>query len=189
MHTVLETPLLTSPVSKLYKRQIIYNNNLQFDTTISFAEDKDFNLQYFQHIQKAYALSFAGYFYRVVENSLSHKKYEYQYRIEHRHWGVKKRMFESLKDYSPKGKFYLVNQLFFIIYDEISDITYSSQSIKDMMNRWKRSVQHIDLKYLTGNSNLLKQPFWMKFFLNLRLFQIIFVVLSIKKIFNGKTAR
>lgn len=184
-----KTPLLTSPVSKLYKRRIICDNNLQFDPTISFAEDKDFNLQYFQHIQKAYALSFCGYFYREVENSLSHKKYAYQYQIENRHWNVKKRMFESLSDYSSKGKSYLVNQLFYIIYDEISDITYSSQSIKDMMNWWKRSVQHVDLKFLTSNSNLLKQPFWMKLFLNLKLFRIIFVILSIKKNINGKTAR
>lgn len=184
-----ETPLLTSPVSKLYKRQIIYNNNLQFDTTISFAEDKDFNLQYFQHIQNAYALSFCGYFYRDVENSLSHKKYEYQYRIENRHWNVKKRMFESLSNYSTNGTSYLVNQLFFIIYDEISDITYSSQSIKEMMIQWNRSVQYIDLAYLTRYSNLLEQPFWMKFLLNLRLFRIIFVILSIKKNINGKTAR
>lgn len=175
-----ETPLLTSPVSKLYKRQIIYNNNLQFDTTISFAEDKDFNLQYFQHIQKAYALSFAGYFYRVVGNSLSHKKYEYQYRIEHRHWGVKKRMFESLKDYSPKGKFYLVNQLFYIIYDEMADIACTSQSIKDMMDRWKISVQYTDFEYLTRYANLLEQPLWMKTFLKMRLFRIIFMILSIK---------
>ena len=183
------TPLLTSPVSKLYKRQIICDNNLQFDTTISFAEDKDFNLQYFQHIQNAYALSFCGYFYRDVENSLSHKKYEYQYRIENRHWNVKKRMFESLSNYSTNGKSYLVNQLFFIIYDEISDITYSSQSIKEMMIQWNRSVQYIDLAYLTRYSNLLEQPFWMKFLLNLRLFRIIFVILSIKKNINGKTAR
>lgn len=184
-----KTPLLTSPVSKLYKRQIIQDNNLQFDITISYAEDKDFNLQYFQHIQKAYALSYCGYFYREVENSLSHKKYEYQYRIENRHWGVKKRMVESLSDYSSKGKSYLVNELFYIIYDELSDITYSLQSIKDMMNRWKRSVQYVDLEYLTGNFSLLEQPFWMKFFLKLRLFWIIFVVLSIKKDINGKTAR
>lgn len=184
-----KTPLLTSPVSKLYKRQIICDNNLQFDTTISFAEDKDFNLQYFQHIQNAYALSFCGYFYRDVENSLSHKKYEYQYRIENRHWNVKKRMFESLSNYSTNGKSYLVNQLFFIIYDEISDITYSSQSIKEMMIQWNRSVQYIDLAYLTRYSNLLEQPFWMKFLLNLRLFRIIFVILSINKNINGKTAR
>lgn len=184
-----KTPLLTSPVSKLYKRQIICDNNLQFDTTISFAEDKDFNLQYFRHIQNAYALSFCGYFYRDVENSLSHKKYEYQYRIENRHWNVKKRMFESLSNYSTNGKSYLVNQLFFIIYDEISDITYSSQSIKEMMIQWNRSVQYIDLAYLTRYSNLLEQPFWMKFLLNLRLFRIIFVILSIKKNINGKTAR
>lgn len=176
-----ETPLLTSPVSKLYKRQIIYNNNILFDTSLSFAEDKDFNLQYFQYIQKAYALSFSGYYYREVGSSLSHKKYEYQYRIENRHWNVKKKMFESLNDYSSKGKSYLVNLLFYIIYDEISDITYSSQSIKDMMNRWERSAQHVDLEYLTGNSDLLEQPFWMKFFLNLKLFRIIFVILSIKK--------
>ena len=43
------TPLLTSPVSKIYKKDIIRANGIQFDTSLSFAEDKDFNLKYFQH--------------------------------------------------------------------------------------------------------------------------------------------
>lgn len=184
----LKTPLLTSPVSKLYKKQIICDNKIQFDTSISFAEDKDFNLQYFQYIQNAYALSYCGYFYREVENSLSHKKYEYQYRIEHRHWTVKRNMFESLKDRSPKSESYLVNQLFYLIYDEMSDIVCVAQSIEEMMRTWKMALRYIDFNYLDRYFVLIQQPLWMKVTLKMRFFRIIFMVLRLKKETNGKTA-
>lgn len=184
----LKTPLLTSPVSKLYKKQIICDNKIQFDTSISFAEDKDFNLQYFQYIQNAYALSYCGYFYREVENSLSHKKYEYQYRIEHRHWTVKRNMFESLKDRSPKSESYLVNQLFYLIYDEMSDIVCVAQSIEEMMRTWKMALRYIDFNYLDRYFDLIQQPLWMKVTLKMRFFRIIFMVLRLKKETNGKTA-
>lgn len=182
------TPLLTSPVSKLYKRQIICDNNIQFDTSISFAEDKDFNLQYFQHIKNAYALSYCGYFYREVENSLSHGRYEYRYRIEHRHWTVKRKMFESLKERSSKSESYLANQLFYLIYDEMSDIVCVAQSIGEMMRKWKTSVRYIDFNYLARYFDLIQQPLWMKVTLKMRLFRIIFMVLRLKKGANGKTA-
>lgn len=175
-----KTPLLTSPVSKLYKRQIICDNKLKFDTSISFAEDKDFNLQYFQHIRNAYALSFSGYFYREVENSLSHKKYEYQYRIENRHWSIKMRLFQSLRDYSSEGKCYLVNQLFYIIYDEMSDIVHTSQSIREMMNKWSDSIQYIDFNYLNENFDLIEQPFWRKFLLGRKFYKAIFMLLKLR---------
>ena len=181
-----KTPLLTSPVSKLYKRQIICDNNIQFDTSISFAEDKDFNLQYFQHIQDAHTLSYCGYLYRDVETSLSHRKYEYRYRIEHKHWGVKRGMLESLQDYGSKGECYLTNQLFYLIYDEMSDIAHDSQSIKDMMNKWEKSVRYVDFDYLTRNRNLLNQPLWMKMLLKMSFYRIIFMILSIKMKRHGK---
>lgn len=186
--TFFKTPLQTSPVSKLYKRQIISENNIQFDTSISFAEDKDFNLKYFQHIKNAYALSYCGYFYREVVTSLSHKRYEYRYRIEHKHWAVKKRMFESLNDFSLQGKSYLVNQLVYLIYDEMSDIACSKMSLEDMMNSWRASMSYIDFDYIEENYSLLNQPFWMKSFLKWKLYRIIFMILKKKNRKNGETA-
>lgn len=176
-----KTPLISSPVSKLYKRRIICKNNLQFDTSISFAEDKDFNLQYFQHIQNAYALSYCGYLYREVETSLSHKKYEYQYRIEHRHWRMKRDMFENLSDFGTASESYLANELFYLVYDEMSDIACATQSIVAMMRIWKKSMQYIDFDYLIEHYGLLKQPFWMKAFLRMRFYRTIFVMLNLKR--------
>ena len=183
-----KTPLLTPPFPKLYRRKIICDNNILFDPSISFAEDKDFNLQYFQYIRNAYALPFCGYFYRDVENSLSHKKYEYQYRIEHRHWQVKRKMFERLHDTTLQSKSYLVNQLFYIVYDEMSDIVYSTQSIMMAMEKWRKSMQYIDFEYLRENYSLLEQPLWMKVFLKRKLFRSIFTILKIRRIIFGEAA-
>ena len=90
-------------------------------------------------------------------------------------------MFESLQDYSSKGKFYLVNQLFYIIYDEMSDIVNGSQSIKEMMNKWSESKQYVDFDYLIENYDLLEQPFWMKFLLRRKFYRAIFVMLKLKR--------
>ena len=183
------TPLLTSPVSKIYKKDIIRANDLQFDTSLSFAEDKDFNLKYFQYIQNACVISFCGYFYRNVYNSLSKKKYDYEYRIEHKHWQIKKVFFESQHDFGIREKTYLVNQLFYIMYDEMAYISSSSNSIEEMSSRWSKAIKYVDLPFLSSNYGLLAQPIWMKVLVKMGLYKIIFCILKFRiKANNGETS-
>lgn len=183
------TPLLTSPVLKIYKMDIIRANDLQFDTSLSFAEDKDFNLKYFQYIENACVISYCGYFYRSVYNSLSKKKYDYKYRIEHKHWQIKKAFFELQQDFGVCGKTYLVNQLFYIMYDEMAYISSCSNSIDEMSRRWSKAIQYVDLTFLSSNYSLLTQPIWMKVLMKMSLYKIIFFILKFRiKTNNGEAS-
>ena len=50
--SLLQQPLITSPVAKLYKKSVISRYNLQFDEDMSLGEDRDFNIEYISKIQR-----------------------------------------------------------------------------------------------------------------------------------------
>lgn len=60
---------------KRFRRNIIANNNLQFNTQIFFREDTIFTAQYFQHVQKVRVLPVANYHYIYYESSLQHTRF------------------------------------------------------------------------------------------------------------------
>lgn len=70
-------PLITSPVSKLYRRELLLENNIRFNLNISVGEDRDFNLTYLGVINKSCAIDYAGYYYRkgIYGNLSSNKDY------------------------------------------------------------------------------------------------------------------
>lgn len=61
-------------VSKLFKRDILIDNQLKFDCSILISEDHIFNVNYIQHIN-LYCFSDAiGYFYRLRIDSATHSR-------------------------------------------------------------------------------------------------------------------
>lgn len=59
--------------NKLYKREIIMNYNIRFDTEINMCEDALFNFEYFRYINKVYYIKDEIYSYFNRENSLVSK--------------------------------------------------------------------------------------------------------------------
>lgn len=57
------------PWGKLFKTQIIKNNNLQFNEQLSIHEDHIFVFQYFSYINSLYITNSSGYHYLVFDNS------------------------------------------------------------------------------------------------------------------------
>lgn len=57
----------------LYKTKIIIDNSLIFDTTMDFAEDMLFNLNFSMLINKCISIDECGYYYYLNNNSLSRK--------------------------------------------------------------------------------------------------------------------
>lgn len=57
------------PWGKLYKTQIIKENNLRFNESLTINEDHIFVFQYFLHIKSIYVTDTAGYHYTVFDNS------------------------------------------------------------------------------------------------------------------------
>lgn len=62
--------LLYGPMVKLYRSQIIKNNNLMFPMQLDFGEDLCFNFDYLKHCKKIKYTSYQGYHY-TTENTQS----------------------------------------------------------------------------------------------------------------------
>lgn len=60
--------------NKLYIKSIIDNNHIQFDENLTYCEDYFFNLRYLECIETCVESSKTLYYYRQVQNSLSHSK-------------------------------------------------------------------------------------------------------------------
>ncbi|WP_178666768.1 glycosyltransferase family 2 protein [uncultured Eubacterium sp.] len=73
------------PWNKLYKKSIIKNNNLQFDTQETVGEDLLFNITYYQYANNYKFIASQYYNYRVRENSAmqsnNEKRIEQQLRL------------------------------------------------------------------------------------------------------------
>lgn len=80
----MDSGVFNYPVNKMYKRNIIRENNLFFNKDITLAEDVAFNLEYMRYVESLTLLDSRKYIYRVGsnENSLSqiYKKYFFQQR-------------------------------------------------------------------------------------------------------------
>lgn len=60
---LFENYLLSSPCNKIYKTRLIKDKNLQFDKSVSYAEDLLFNLEYFRMIESVSLIPLATYHY------------------------------------------------------------------------------------------------------------------------------
>lgn len=73
--TMISTGFIMSPWSKLFCRSIIMKHNLRFKETLSYAEDRLFNAEYFHYIKTYKIILAAGYHYTHENaNSLTHRK-------------------------------------------------------------------------------------------------------------------
>lgn len=74
-----ENGLCLAPWGKLFKKEIIYLNNIRFKNGLSFCEDLIFCFEYFKYVKsKVFVCNDTSYYYREVNNSLTHKIVNYK---------------------------------------------------------------------------------------------------------------
>ena len=75
-----QIPLFGYIWNGVYRRNIVRENRLRFDSTLKVNEDFDFNLQYLPFVKKMKCLSYCGYHYAKRNNtSLSSQQKNYDY--------------------------------------------------------------------------------------------------------------
>lgn len=156
LFSLVKTELFTSPVGKIYKKSIIDSYNIKFNTALSYAEDKEFNLEYIKYAKKGNCISYSGYFYRNdTEYSLtkcSHKNILYN---SSRQWQILKEIFQQRNMLNTKiVNEMLSNELFNIINDYISKVSQNQCEFENFIN--------IDFNYLKKNKSLIHAPCWKK---------------------------
>lgn len=65
--------MFIDPIGKLYKREVLLNNNIQFDERIKTLEDLAFALDYIFFVNKLQIINDCTYNYRIRPNSLIHQ--------------------------------------------------------------------------------------------------------------------
>ena len=148
----------TSIHGKLYKKEIIDKYHLRFDTAMSFAEDRDFNIEYIRHVKKVHNIPYIGYIYCTdIPNSLSKKDYCYKFKNDCIYWN--KVLFIGANSHS--FNVYVANQLYNAIVDNISIMT-KWLGIKQTLQITKNNYKEKDKLFLTSNKKYIKAPKWQK---------------------------
>lgn len=131
--------LLFGPVNKLYKAEIIKNNTIVFDTSLSYGEDLLFNFEYFKHINLIAITDKIAYKY-VHDNidSLSKKKYKNKTALAKRIHKVLLDFFSKVGLTDKESLEVLYTRLFDYYYNEVytlvDDTTYSFWEKKKKIN-------------------------------------------------------
>lgn len=159
----IQLPLITSPVSKLYRRSVLINSHLQFDPTLSYAEDRDFNLRFLRHCRKIVTTSYIGYQYRkAVNGSLSSKQdYINFLKIDLAYWSKLKSFLDDKHCISESTLAYLAKRLFNFYNDRFTQVfscpKYNNRIKLSILRSYIKEEQFIWLtRHLcSSNSSLL----------------------------------
>ena len=184
----LQVELLSSPVSKLYKTEIIKTNNIRFNNSISYAEDREFNLQYIQHINNAYTINNSDYYYRKnVISSLSNQKYDYKFTNEYKHWDIKRNfLYTKFSNEIEYINSKITNELFNIINDKI--VSDSKElSIITFFFKSKKKFTPINFSFLKSNKKYIDSTYWQSSLLVNKFLLFLFMIYKVRHLIYGKT--
>ena len=156
--TLATMPLITSPVSKLYRRHILLTHNVRFDVAITVGEDRDFNLSYLNRINRSCTTGYAGYYYRkgITGNLSSNTDY-----IRLLNWDIAylrklKAFFECRNCESAALERYLAHRLFNIYNDRLVQY-FNSNNVEHAHTRdfLKTIVSQRDFSWLCKHFDLV----------------------------------
>lgn len=171
---IMTTKLMTSPVGKIYRKSIIDKYNIRFNTSLDFAEDKEFNLIYMKYAKNGSSISYRGYYYRrEVLNSLTKKIHKGILNTYCRQWQILKNNFyeKGYIDIHYINK-KLVNDLFNTINDYIYQTAIYNTSIE--------STTYIDYSFLKLHKNQIEDKKWKKHLILSKCFNCLKVIYKIR---------
>lgn len=112
--------LLYGPVNKIYRREIIAQNHIEFDLSVDYGEDLEFNFAYLQFVKKISALPLPMYYYRITSAPrLSTKFREDIFSINYKHWLMGKEFHLKTGMYNKDVSSFLYERLWGNVYDGI----------------------------------------------------------------------
>lgn len=129
------------PTSKLYRKEILKKNEINFDVTSSYGEDAIFNLNYFFFTKRIRTYENIGYYYCLAEDSGGLSKVKENFAIDFKllsdlktNFMVLDKKFTLQKDY----KYHLQ----YLIGRTLSSIYKSSKDNKQMLSNFKLFFKH-----------------------------------------------
>lgn len=148
---------ITSLHGKLFRRDILLKNNIRFDNTLRFGEDRDFCIRYLSHVSSVYYLPYAGYCYNTdIAGSLSKQKVQNLLLTDINYWN---RIHAIIGDSCPQ---YQVNRLYNFLVDNIMS-GYKTCGLREVYIQMKRVKSLINSEFLHRYSKNIIAPQWMRF--------------------------
>lgn len=152
---------ITSPVTKLYKKSIVEKHNVRFRQGQSYGEDREFNIDFLYRTSIVVTVSYVGYHYRRgVINSLSQVNDPQSHLDIDLRYIYKVKSFFDIKCVVGYSDRYIVNRLFHIFNDRISQMVMlkklACSEIRAVLNTYKNVEQYkwmlSNIKYVDSNS-------------------------------------
>ena len=166
---IFDSFLLFGPVVKRYKRSIINQNNIRFNTNISYGEDLIFNFEYLNYCNLINVINIANYHYRKYEtNTLSTKPINNYFEINYNQWNFLYKFFESRNMLISPITNILYNRLWYIICVSIFKTKDLSLNLKQSYLRLKKILSIPEIKYLSFCDNF-QCSYWIKFAIKFRI--------------------
>lgn len=142
---------------KLYRNDIIQNNNIRFKPEISYEEDCQFNIDYFEHIDRTVVINEVFYHYRQMEVSLSkgYKKGTFPFLVA----GYNRRI-EFVKKYSPGTSLNgLHSILLIVVKNTIIKIFNSDLSVAKKIKEYKMILDFEEVQFVAKTLGKSKNDF------------------------------
>lgn len=169
--------LLFAPHEKLYKKEIITNNNIRFLEGCNYGEDLIFNFQYLQYVNNISTISDAQYHYRILSNTLSTKFRENQFYEDYDQWKILEAFFYKHHLLTPKAKEYLYERLWGIIYDGL----FIYPQLLNQSNKYLKDILSIpEIKELKKFRRTFNCSWWIKQSILYRLYPIFRFYFSLR---------
>lgn len=151
--TFITLGLFNAPFPKLYQASIIKHYAIRFNTEISFAEDREFNLCYMQYVNQIRTLSYIGYHYRGdTPGSLAKTAKRNQVVHDCEQWDLEK---ENIVQRNFKAMdCFLYTKLFTVLYDSL--IRFGNNALLDVLPYYFEIIKEKE-KYIQA-------PYWLKWF-------------------------
>lgn len=95
---------------KCFRRSIIEDNNIRFDTDVYFREDTIFTAQYFKYVKNVKVLPVANYHYRYLDSSLQHTRFNVKEMLT-----VDDRIYEAFSKYFENESFRIFTEQWYLV--------------------------------------------------------------------------
>ena len=128
---------LNSPVGKLYRKEIIFENNILFDERLEVSEDLCFNLHYLEHIESMVFVPELLYRY-CLNNSYLTKKYKKNL------FDIRKRAIKILDDFLIRNE--LVRDKVYYLYIKL----VFASAMQEFENRENRKERYKEIEKNLG---------------------------------------
>lgn len=157
----------SSVVGKLYRTEIIQNNQLWFREGLSYGEDREFNVRFLACSASVNLIAYRGYFYDdTMVNSLSKKYDKYQLLVDYRYWNLLSELLREKQELGAGELSFLSNLLFNFTIDNYHKMSLA-MNFKDSLSVCRASSREFQYGFLVRNMRKIKAPQWQKILLRL----------------------